>query len=349
MPMIETDAVIIGAGPVGLFQAFQLGLRDVRAHVVDALPHAGGQCAQLYPDKPIYDIPGLPVCTGGELTQRLLQQIAPFQVPLHFGQLIQTLSRQPDGRLALQTDQGLGFLATTVFVAAGLGAFVPRKINLEALRPFEQGASPQVRYFGVNPIELAGQNVVVMGGEEAALATALQLSASGQGLRVTLLHRVDKFQVPAALEQAVRLALGEGTLRLVRGQPVGVRVDNASARLSALQLATADGAAVELPLDTLLPRLGLSPQLGPIAHWGLALERKQLVVDTERFETSASGIYAVGDINTYPGKRKLILCGFHEATLASFAAAARVHPQRRVLLEYTTTSPSLHELLGLTK
>jgi len=353
MPRIETDAVIIGAGPVGLFQAFQLGLQEVRAHVVDALPHVGGQCVELYADKPIYDIPGLPVCSGRELIERLLQQIAPFQVPLHLGQQVHTLARQDDDRFLLETAQGLGFLARTVFIAAGVGAFVPRKINLPALTAFETGASAQVRYFTVEASQLAGHKVVVMGGEEAALETALQLAAWGHCQRVTLLHRVDKFKVGPALEQALRQALGSGALQLVLGQPVGVVLECANgqpARLSALQLATADGAegeTVALPLDTLLPRLGLSPKLGPIADWGLAMERKQIVVDTERFETSEAGIYAVGDINTYPGKRKLILCGFHEATLAAFAAAERVHPQRRVLLQYTTTSPSLHALLGV--
>lgn len=353
MPVIETDAVIIGAGPVGLFQAFQLGLQEIRTHVVDALPHAGGQCVELYADKPIYDIPGLPVCSGRELTNRLLQQLAPFKLPLHLGQPIQTLTRQSDGRFLLETAGGLGFLATTVFIAAGVGAFVPRKVNLDALSAFEIGPSAQVRYFGVEPSQLQGQDVVVMGGEASALETALQLAASGHCQRVTLLHRVDKFKVEPMLEQAVREAQGNGTLHLVVGQPVGVSVETADdqpPRLTALQLAIADGAegeTVTLPLDTLLPRLGLSPKLGPIANWGLALERKQLVVDTERFETSEPGIYAVGDINTYPGKRKLILCGFHEATLAAFAAAARVHPERRVLLQYTTTSPRLHELLGV--
>ncbi len=353
MPVIETDAVIIGAGPVGLFQAFQLGLQEVRAHVVDALPHAGGQCVELYADKPIYDIPGLPVCSGRELAQRLLQQIAPFQVPLHLGHQILALTRQTDGRFWLETSEGQQFLTRTVFIAAGVGAFVPRKVPLDALSPFEKGPSPQVRYFGVDAAALAGQHVVVMGGEEAALETALQLSASGQCQRVTLLHRVDKFKVEPALEQAMRQAVATGALDLVLGQPVGITVEpvaGASARLTGLQLATADGpegTTVTCPLDTLLPRLGLSPKLGPIADWGLAMERKQIAVDTERFETTEPGVYAVGDVNTYPGKRKLILCGFHEATLAAFAAAERVHPDRRVLLQYTTTSPRLHELLGV--
>jgi thioredoxin reductase (NADPH) len=350
--MIETDAVVIGAGPVGLFQVFQLGLQEIRAHLIDALPHPGGQCAELYPDKPIYDIPGIPVCSGRELTARLLQQISPFNTPMHLGQQVQALQRQPDGRLLVETSAGLQLLARTVFIAAGVGAFVPRKVAVEGLEAFEHGAQPQVRYHGVEPSQLHGQNVVIMGGEDAALETALQLAQAGHCASVTLLHRVDKFKAEPALEQAVRDTIAQGDLNLVIGQPVAQESDdtNGVQRLRALRLATpqcADGETVALPLDSFLPRLGLSPKLGPIAEWGLAMERKQIVVDTEGYATNEPGIFAVGDVNTYPGKRKLILCGFHEATLAAFAAVPIVHPGKRLLLQYTTTSPRLHELLGV--
>ncbi len=352
--MIETDAVVIGAGPVGLFQAFQLGLQEIRAHLIDALPHAGGQCAELYPDKPIYDIPGLPVCSGSELTARLQQQLAPFQAPVHLGHQVETLQRQPDGRWLLESAQGLQITARVVFIAAGVGAFVPRKVALDGLDALERTEPPQVRYFGVEPSTMAGRHVVVMGGEDAALETALQLVESACCASVTLLHRVDKFKAAPELEQAVRGAIAQGTLQLVIGQPVGLECDDTCAgpRLRALRLATpecVDGDTVTLPLDVWLPRLGLSPKLGPIAEWGLAMDRKQIVVNTESYATSEPGIFAVGDVNTYPGKRKLILCGFHEATLAAFAAAALVHPERRVLLQYTTTSPRLHELLGVSR
>lgn len=350
--MIETDAVVIGAGPVGLFQVFQLGLQEIRAHLIDALPHPGGQCAELYPDKPIYDIPGIPVCSGRELTARLLQQISPFNTPMHLGQQVQALQRQPDGRLLVETSAGLQLLVRTVFIAAGVGAFVPRKVAVEGLEVFEQGEQPQVRYHGVEPSQLNDQDVVVMGGEDAALETALQLAQAGQCASVTLLHRVDKFKAEPGLEQAVRDAVAQGTLRLVVGQPVALESDDTcqGPRLRTLRLATpvcADGETVALPLDSFLPRLGLSPKLGPIAEWGLAMERKQIVVDTEGYATNEPGIFAVGDVNTYPGKRKLILCGFHEATLAAFAAVPIVHPGKRLLLQYTTTSPRLHELLGV--
>ncbi len=352
--MIETDAVVIGAGPVGLFQAFQLGLQEIRAHLIDALPHPGGQCAELYPDKPIYDIPGLPVCSGSELTARLQQQLAPFPTPVHLGHQVETLQRQPDGRWLVESAQGLQWTARAVFIAAGVGAFVPRKVPLDGLNALERCEPPQVRYFGVEPSTLAGRHVVVMGGEDAALDTALQLVHSAGSASVTLLHRVDKFKAAPELEQAVRDAMAQGTLKLVIGQPVGLDIDDTceGPRLRALRLATpdcADGDTVALPLDVWLPRLGLSPKLGPIVDWGLAMERKQIVVNTESYATSEPDIFAVGDVNTYPGKRKLILCGFHEATLAAFAAATLVHPERRVLLQYTTTSPRLHELLGVSR
>jgi thioredoxin reductase (NADPH) len=371
---IDTDAVVIGAGPVGLFQVFQLGLQEIRTHLVDALPHPGGQCAELYPDKPIYDIPGIPVCSGRELTQRLLQQIAPFNAPLHLGQQVQALQKQADGRWRVETSTGTQLLARVVVIAAGVGAFMPRKVVLPGLETFESGDAPQVVYHGLAPERAVNKRVVVMGGEDAALETALRLAQGGQCASVTLLHRTDKLKAAPTLEQAVRAAIAQGILHFVVGQPVGLDTHtpplagthaNPSApdalalsadppgtpRLSALQLATpscADGATQPLPLDLLLPRLGLSPKLGPVAEWGLAMERKHLVVDTEHFATSESGIFAVGDVNTYPGKRKLIVCGFHEATLAAFAAAAIVYPERRQLLQYTTTSPRLHELLGVT-
>ena len=340
--MVTTDAVVIGAGPVGLFQVFQLGLQGIAAHVIDALPHPGGQCVELYADKPIYDIPALPVCTGRELTERLLQQIAPFKTPLHFQQEVVALERQPDQRFRVTTASGQVFDCATVFIAAGVGAFAPRRVALDGLSALE---NRQVHYHAIAAERLAGQAVVVMGGDAAALEDALALAQAGTCTSVTLLHRIDKFRVEPALEQALRAAVAQGTLQLVIGQPAGLELDGAQ-RLSALELATNDGPQ-RLPLDALLPRLGLSPKLGPVADWGLAMERKQLCVSTETFATSEPGIFAVGDINTYPGKRKLIVCGFHEATLAAFAAAAVVRPDERVLLQYTTSSPRLHALLGV--
>lgn len=340
--MVTTDAVVVGAGPVGLFQAFQLGLQGIAAHLIDALPHAGGQCVELYADKPIYDIPAVPVCTGRELTERLLQQIAPFKTPLHLQQEVVALQRQPNQRFRVTTANGQVFDCAAVLIAAGVGAFAPRRVALDGLNALE---NRQVHYHAITAERLTGQAVVVMGGDAAALEDALALAQAGTCASVTLLHRIDKFRVEPALEQALRAAVAQGTLQLVIGQPSGLKLDNTQ-RLTALELATNDGSA-HLPLDALLPRLGLSPKLGPVADWGLAMERKQLCVSPETFATSEPGIFAVGDINTYPGKRKLIVCGFHEATLAAFAAAAVVRPEERVLLQYTTSSPRLHALLGV--
>lgn len=339
--MVTTDAVVVGAGPVGLFQVFQLGLQGIAAHVIDALPHPGGQCVELYADKPIYDIPAVPVCTGRELTERLLQQIAPFKTPLHLQQEVVALQRQPDQRFRVTTANGQVFDCATVFIAAGVGAFAPRRVALEGLSALE---NRQVHYHAITAERLTGQAVVVMGGDAAALEDALALAQAGTCASVTLLHRIDKFRVEPALEQALRTALAQGTLQLVIGQPTGLECEGE--HLTALEIATNDGSA-RLPLDALLPRLGVSPKLGPVADWGLAMERKQLCVSPETFATSEPGIFAVGDINTYPGKRKLIVCGFHEATLAAFAAVAVVRPEERVLLQYTTSSPRLHALLGV--
>ncbi len=259
---IDTEALVIGAGPVGLFQVFQLGLQGVHCHVVDALPHVGGQCAELYAGKPIYDIPGIPFCTGSELVERLQQQITPFKPTLHLGQQVDQVERLPDQRLQVSTSTGQTFHTTTLFIAAGVGAFVPRRMVLDGLAAFE---GTQVFAEHPTPERWAGQHLVVAGDGDTALQTCL----------------------------------------------------------------------------------GLSPKLGPVAQWGLAMERKQLSVNTENFGTSEPGIFAVGDINTYPGKKKLILCGFHEATLAAFGAVALLRPEEKTLLQYTTTSTLLHQRLGI--
>ncbi len=340
---LETDVVIIGAGPVGLFQAFQLGLQEVSCQIVDALPHAGGQCVELYADKPIYDMPGVPVCTGRELAGRLLQQIAPFQVKLHLGQQVTGLARTDDG-WRLQTSAGLVLLARAVVIAAGVGAFVPRRVAIDGLAAFE---GSQVHYHQTDARRLIDQRVVVMGGEDAALETALQLADSGLCASVTLLHRNSKFKAEPALAAALQQAIDAGRIAIALGQPVAIET-SADGRLLALQIATGDDSHEWLALDALLPRLGLSPKLGPIADWGLAMERKLLAVDPATQACSEPGLFAVGDICHYPHKRKLLLCGCHEATMAAFAISAWLRPEQRQLLQYTTTSPRLHELLGVT-
>jgi thioredoxin reductase (NADPH) len=340
---IDTEALVIGAGPVGLFQVFQLGLQGIHCHVVDALPHVGGQCAELYADKPIYDIPGIPFCTGQELVERLQQQVAPFKPSLHLGQHVVSVIRMPDQSLQVQTSTNTLFQTRTLFIAAGVGAFVPRRMVLEGLADYE---GTQVFAEHPTPEHWAGQHLVVAGDGDSALQTCLDASAGPQAAAsVTLLHRRDQFSASPDLINRMRQACQEGRMRFVAGQPTGLRAEGG--RLKALELLNPQGESEWLTLDVLQTCLGLSPKLGPVAQWGLAMERKQLVVNTENFGTSEPGIFAVGDINTYPGKKKLILCGFHEATLAAFGAVALLRPADKTLLQYTTTSTVLHQRLGL--
>lgn len=342
-PAIRTDAVVIGAGPVGLFQVFQLGLQEIHAELIDALPHVGGQCAELYPGKPIYDIPGLPTCSGADLVERLQQQMAPMRPGLHLGQTVTAVEADGGGRFTVRTNTGLTFDAGSVFIAGGIGAFEPKRLKVDGIEAF---AGRQLHYSVPPDAELRARAVVIVGGEEHAVDTALALSdGDGGPARLTLVHRRDVLKAEAGPLAELASRIQAGRLDFVAGQPTGFTTDGD--RLAGLQLLTADAARIELPVDVLLVRQGLSPHLGPIARWGLPIERKQLVVETAGFETAVPGIHAVGDVNTYPGKRKLILCGFHEATLAAFAAAARLFPDRPAHLQYTTTSPRLHRLLGV--
>ncbi len=342
---ITTDAVVIGAGPVGLFQVFELGLLDIRAHVIDALPHVGGQPSLLYPDKPIYDIPGLPVCSGQGLVDALQRQAAPFAAQFHLGQTVVSLQPEADGRWCVGTSAGTSFLSKTVFIATGVGAFEPRRLKLPGLEAFEGGA--QLRYHCGPAKDLLGQDVLILGDTDSAIEAALALSEDGphRARSVTLVHRRDSFKAEPERVTQMRKRCATGAMRFIAGQISGHTASEG--RLKAVRLSLPDGAELTIALDTLLVLQGLSPQLGPLTNWGLAMERKQLRVNTETFATSAPGIFAVGDINTYPGKRKLLVCGFHECTLAAYAAAPIVHPDRPVLLQYTTTSTHLHQLLGV--
>ncbi len=343
---IQTDALVIGAGPAGLWQVFQLGLQDIRCHVIDALPHTGGQPAELYPDKPIYDIPGLPVCSGRELVERLRQQVVPFAPVLHADQSVTALARASDDRWHATTSAGAIFVARTVFIAAGVGAFQPKRLKLDGIDAFEPA---QLHHRLDDASAWTGQRVVVHGGDDLAVDWALRLLDSpAPPAQIGVLHRREVLQSDDATALArLQSAIAQGRVSLVVGQPVGF--DAQAGRLNVLQVLDPAGRTHPLPLDHLLVALGLSPRLGPIADWGLAMDRKQLVVNPETFETSEPGLFAVGDINTYPGKKKLILCGFHEATLAAFAAAALLRPDERVPLQYTTTSARLHRLLGVSR
>lgn len=341
---IETDAVIVGAGPVGLFQVFELGLLEIKAHVVDALAYPGGQPVELYPDKPIYDIPAIPVCTGQELVDRLLGQIKPFGATFHLGQEVTTVQQREDGRFFVATSQGTRFLTRTLFIAAGVGAFQPRKLQVEGLEPFED---TQLFYRVRNPADFAGKHLVIIGGGDSALDWALNFATDGphRAASVILLHRRDGFQASPASVARMRELCERQKMQFIVGQTTGF--EECEGRLTGLKVTGPDAVTRVVPLDALLVFFGLSPKLGPIAEWGLDIERKQLVVDTEKFSTSVPGIFAVGDINTYPGKKKLILSGFHECALAAFGAAPFVFPDRKVTLQYTTSSTKLHKVLGV--
>ena len=341
---IETDAVIIGAGPVGLFQVFELGLLDIKAHVIDSLAYVGGQPMELYPDKPIYDIPAIPVCTGRELIDSLMKQIAPFGATFHLGQEVNTVARQKDGHFFVATSTGTQFLTKTIFIAAGVGAFQPKRLLVEGMDKFD---NTQLFYQVRNPTDFAGKHLMIVGGGDTALDWALNFASEGpnKAQSVILVHRRDSFQAAPASIARMRELCSEHKMQFLIGQVTGH--EEKEGRLSGTKILGADGVTRVVPLDMLLVFFGLSPKLGPIANWSLDIERKQLKVDTEKFSTNIPGIFAVGDINTYPGKKKLILCGFHECTLAAFAAAPFIFPDRKMQLEYTTSSSRLHKLLGV--
>ncbi|MFN4349948.1 MAG: NAD(P)/FAD-dependent oxidoreductase [Hylemonella sp.] len=341
---IETDAVIVGAGPVGLFQVFELGLLEIKAHVIDSLAYPGGQPMELYPDKPIYDIPAVPVCTGKELTDSLLKQIEPFGATFHLGQEVTVVRKQDDGRFFVETSKGTQFLTKTIFIAAGVGAFQPRTLKVDGLDKFE---GTQLHYRVKNPADFAGKNLVIVGGGDSALDWTLNFTNEGpnKAESVILLHRRDGFKAAPASVAKMRELCDAYEMQFIVGQVTGF--DEKDGKLSAIKVTGGDGVTRVVPLDVLLVFFGLSPKLGPIAEWGLQIERKQLVVDTEKFSTSVPGIFAVGDINTYPGKKKLILSGFHECALAAFGAMPIIFPEKKVHLQYTTTSPKLHKVLGV--
>jgi thioredoxin reductase (NADPH) len=341
---IETDAVIVGAGPVGLFQVFELGLLEIKAHVIDSLGYPGGQCVELYPDKPIYDIPAVPVCTGQELTDNLLKQIEPFGATFHFGQEVTTVQKQDDGRFFVETSKGTRFLTKTIFIAAGVGAFQPRTLKVDGLDKFE---GTQVQYRVKNPADFAGKNLVIVGGGDSALDWSLHFAQPGphKAESVILIHRRDGFKAAPASVAKMHELCDAHEMQFIVGQITGYEEKNGA--LTGVKVTGSDGVTRVVPLDMLLVFFGLSPKLGPIAEWGLDIERKQLKVDTEKFATNTPGIFAVGDINTYPGKKKLILSGFHECALAAFAAAPFIFPDKKIHLQYTTTSPKLHKVLGV--
>lgn len=340
MTAISVDTLIVGAGPCGLFQVFELGLLDLEAHVIDALPQVGGQCSELYPDKPIYDIPGFPRVGAGELIDRLMQQIKPFNPTFHLGQQVDLVQPQEGGGFRVTTTAGGEFSARAVVIAGGVGAFQPVLLRVDGI---ERYLDSQVFYRVRNPEQHHGKRIVVLGGGDSALDWAMQLADKADTL--TLVHRSANFKAAPATVSRFQGLVESGMARLVLGSVMNI--DERDGRLSALEIRGIDQSVQHIELDHALVFFGLSPKLGPIADWGLTLNKHQIEVSTETFETSTPGIYAVGDINWYPGKKKLILSGFHEAALAAFAIKHRLFPDQKVYLQYTTTSSSVHKKLGV--
>ena len=337
---IQTDALIVGAGPCGLFQIFELGLLGVKSEIVDSLPVVGGQCTELYPDKPIYDIPGIPVCSGQELIDSLMKQAEPFDAGFHLGEEVLEVAAE-NGGFRVATSGNKVFQAKTVFIAGGVGSFQPRKLRLPEAQEIE---GTHVNYKVKDPSRYRDKRIVILGGGDSALDWALALHSNAQHL--TLVHRRDEFRgAPATLEALERSPDNKKIDILRSSKLTGINIDGKN--LVSVEIKQQDDEITTIPADDLLVFYGLSPKLGPIADWDLDINRKTINVDTERFETNIPGIFAVGDINTYPGKKKLILSGFHEVALAAFAAKTIIEPGKKVHLQYTTTSPIMHERLGV--
>ncbi|MEE9333926.1 MAG: NAD(P)/FAD-dependent oxidoreductase [Granulosicoccaceae bacterium] len=337
---INTDVVVIGTGPVGLFQIFELGLLNIRAHVIESLDKPGGQCAELYPDKPIYDIPALPVIGAQQLIDNLMQQAKPFDPVFHFGQQVIRLEKRDENEFYLLTSAGQTFIAKSVIIAGGVGAFEPVKLKIPNV---ERYLGSQIHYSIEDPTAFDGKDLVVLGGGDSALDWALSLRETASS--VLLIHCSEKFKAAPASVEKMRTLCKNYEMQFLSGN-VTQLLSNES-NMNGIEVTSLDGVKRRVELDELLVFFGLSPRLGPIKDWGIDLHRNQLKVDTEKFQTSVEGLYAIGDINCYPGKKKLILSGFHEAALAAFAVKAQLEPEKKVALQYTTTSSVMHERLGV--
>jgi thioredoxin reductase (NADPH) len=337
---IKTDVVIIGAGPAGLFQVFELGLLDIRAHVVDSLPKVGGQCGELYPEKPIYDIPAYPIIGAQELIDRLMEQIEPFEPQFHLSQAVTELQRNTDGRFTLTTSKGIVFDTATVIIAAGLGAFQPRKVRAPGAADFD---GSKIHYRINEAKKLWDKDIIILGGGDSALDWVLELHDKVKSM--TLIHRRVDYRAQPASVKKMKVLSESGQIREFHGMVREVLSEDG--QYVGLRVADAEGNTHDINSDEVYVFWGLSPNLGPVAEWGLDIVKRQISVDTEKFQTNEAGIFAVGDINTYPGKTKLILSGFHEAALAAFGVQKHIDPDKRVFLQYTTTSPIMHKRLGV--
>ncbi len=337
---INTECIIIGAGPVGLFAVFELGLLGIKCEIVDSLAHPGGQCTELYPDKPIYDIPALPVCGAKELIDRLLEQIKPFHAGFHLGQEVTALTRLASGRFEVLTAAGTKFDAGSVIIAGGLGSFQPRRLMVPDAERYE---GTQIHYRVRRAEDFHGKNLVIAGGGDSALDWVLEFCGKARSL--TLVHRRAEFKAQPLSVARMKDLAAAGKMRHFEGTIQSLVT--ADGRMTGVSIHGRDKSTTDVACDLVLACFGLHPKLGPVANWGLALEKKALKVDTEKFQTTEPGIFAIGDINSYPGKKKLILSGFHEAALAAFGVQHHVYPEKRQFLQYTTTSPIMRERLGV--
>lgn len=339
--MIIAETLIVGAGPCGLFQVFELGLQGIKAHIVDALPEIGGQCTALYPDKPIYDIPAIPVCSAEELVSKLQNQIQPFDATFHLDQQVVQIKAIDAHTFRVETSKGTTFQTQAIVIAGGVGSFQAMPLRAAGTELVD----PDFLHYRITDKSVfAGRKLVILGGGDSALDWALELVDVASSL--TLIHRSEKFRAAAASVERMRQLVASNAMDFFVGNATNVVSD--SGKLKEVHITTPERKIVALSIDHLLVFFGLSPKLGPIADWGLEITKNQIETDTEKFETNFPGIYAVGDIATYPGKKKLILSGFHEAALVSFAVKKRLFPEEKAFLQYTTTSPLMHQRLGVT-
>ena len=335
----ETDVVIIGAGPVGLFAVFELGLLDMKCHVIDILDKPGGQCAELYPEKPIYDIPGMPSVLGQELVDSLMKQIEPFSPTFHLSSMVQEINKIDDIFWELKTDSDEVFKTKTIVIAGGGGSFLPKKPPIKEIENFENNS---VFYSIKNKEKFRDKDIVIVGGGDSALDWVINLEPIAK--RITLIHRRDQFRAAPDSVKKIFSLIESDKIDFIIGQVSSL--NGKDGILESLKCKTQD-TEVEVSCDALLPFFGLTMKLGPIANWGLNLNENLITVDTEKFETNEKGIFAIGDINTYPGKLKLILCGFHEAALMSQQAYKYVYPGEKLTFQYTTSSSDLKKKLGV--
>jgi len=337
---IKTDVLVIGAGPVGLFAVFELGLLDIKTHLVDILDKVGGQCAELYPEKPIYDIPGIPIITGHGLTEALMQQIKPFHPTFHLGEMVTTLEKIGDPLFRVRTDAGTTFEVKCVVIAAGGGSFQPKRPPIQGIEPYEEKSV----FYAVRKMDtFRDRRLLIVGGGDSALDWTLNLQPIAKHL--TLVHRRDEFRGAPDSVNKMRALVAAGSMDLKIGQVTAL--EGGDGKLTACSIKGNDGAVSRVEVDALLPFFGLTMKLGPVANWGLKMEDELIPADTAAFETSIPGLFAIGDINTYPGKLKLILSGFHEAALMSQKAHRYVYPEKKLVFQYTTSSTSLQKKLGV--